>query len=77
MFELQDKVALSVAGVIEPTVQRVEARRASARPTENMGSYDLYLRALHRRFASNREESLAALELVNRSIAIDPNSDRR
>ena len=72
VFELQDRIALTVAGVIEPTVQWAEIRRASARSPENMGSYDLYLRALHHRFASNRQESLAALGLLTRSIAIDP-----
>ena len=38
VFELQDQVALSVAGVIEPRVQEAEIQRASKRPTENMGS---------------------------------------
>ena len=45
VFALQDKVALGVAGKIEPTVQQADGRRASTRPTENMGSYDLYPRA--------------------------------
>jgi len=39
-------VALAVAGKIEPTVLQAEIRRASARPTDNLSSYDLYLRAL-------------------------------
>ena len=73
VFELQDKVALSTAGVIEPTVQTAEMRRASRRPTENMGSYDLYLRALARGGdVRNPAETLEALDLVNRAIAIDP-----
>ena len=33
IFELQDKVALSVAGVIEPTVQAAEIRHSANRPT--------------------------------------------
>jgi TolB-like protein/class 3 adenylate cyclase len=45
IFELQDKVALSVAGVIEPTLQAAEIRRSVARPTTDIGAYDLYLRA--------------------------------
>ena len=43
IFALQDAVALNVTAVIEPTVQTAEVRRAGKRPTDNMGSYDLYL----------------------------------
>src|ERR1700692_3631858 len=32
VFELQDKVASSVAGVIEPTLQAAETARSAARP---------------------------------------------
>ena len=46
VFELQDQVATSVAGVIEPTLQTAEIRRSSGRPTEDLTAYDLYLRAL-------------------------------
>ena len=72
VFALQDKVALSVAGKIEPTVQAVEIRRASARPTESLGSYELYLRAwaLERTFV--KAAVFEALELLDRAIALDP-----
>jgi TolB-like protein/class 3 adenylate cyclase len=46
IFELQDQVATSAAGVIEPTLQATEIRRASEGPTQNLTAYDLYLRAL-------------------------------
>ena len=46
VFELQDKVALSVAGVIEPALQAAETRRSSQRPTADLTAYDLYLRSL-------------------------------
>ncbi len=74
VFALQDKVALSVAGVIEPAVHEAEIRRASARPTENMGVYDLCLRALCLQRTLAKSDVLAALELLNRAIAIDPES---
>src|SRR5262249_58876615 len=44
VFELQDKVASSVAGVIEPALQAAEMRRSAARPTTDLTAYDLYLR---------------------------------
>ena len=46
VFELQDKVAVSAAGVIEPTLQASEIRQSSARPTRDLAAYDFYLRAL-------------------------------
>jgi TolB-like protein/class 3 adenylate cyclase len=46
VFELQDQVAVSVAGVIEPALQAAEMRRSAARPTTDLTAYDLYLRSL-------------------------------
>jgi adenylate cyclase len=46
VFELQDRVAISVAGVIEPALQAAETRRSAAKPTPDLGAYDFYLRAL-------------------------------
>jgi adenylate cyclase len=34
IFELQDKVAISVAGVIEPALEAAETRRLADRPTQ-------------------------------------------
>jgi hypothetical protein len=48
VFDLQDKVAVSVAGVIEPTLREAEIRRSAARPTVDLSAYDLYLRSLDR-----------------------------
>ena len=45
IFELQDKVAISVAGVIEPALRSAEVRRSIGRPTKDVTAYDLYLRA--------------------------------
>src|SRR5262249_18341894 len=43
VFDLQDSVALSVAGVIEPTLQAAEMRRSAARQTTELSAYDFYL----------------------------------
>ncbi len=72
VFALQDRVALSVAGVIEPAVHEADARRTASRPTGDLGSYDLYLRAysLYRTLA--RADLTTALELVDQAIVLDP-----
>jgi adenylate cyclase len=71
IFELQDIVASSVAGVIEPALQAIEAKRSSRRPTSDMTAYDLYLRANAMFLASSRLLP-QALELVEQAIARDP-----
>ncbi len=72
VFELQDKVAISVAGVIEPTLQAAEMRRSAARPTADLGAYDLYLRALAVFFPITKERIGESLGLLEQAIAIDP-----
>jgi TolB-like protein len=72
VFELQDRIAVSVAGVIEPALQEAEMRRSAARPTTDLGAYDLYLRALAAFFPITKEGIFAALGLFEQAIAIDP-----
>ena len=71
VFELQDKVASSVAGVIEPALQAAEIRRSRARPTSDLTAYDLYLRALPYTYAWERESTLTALGLLRQAIERD------
>ena len=72
VFDLQDEVASSVAGIIEPTLQEAEIRRSSERPTSDLTAYDLYLRAYEMFFSSARQIP-EALRLLERAIARDPN----
>jgi adenylate cyclase len=72
LFDLQDKVALAVAGVIVPTVKEAEIRRA-ARLTENLTSYDLFLRSWPFSIVKTAGELQEALNLLDRAIALDPN----
>jgi adenylate cyclase len=71
IFELQDRVAISVAGVIEPTLQVAEIRRSSDRPTSDLTAYNLYLRALARPW--DKTGIVAALDLLGQAIERDPN----
>jgi adenylate cyclase len=72
VFELQDKIAVSVAGVIEPALQAAEMRRSAARPTTDLSAYDLYLRALAVFFPITKGRIVAALGLLEQAITIDP-----
>ena len=72
VFALQDRVALSVAGVIEPTVRDAEMRRAARRPTTNIDAYDLYLKAVALVDTYEKESMFEALGLLERALALDP-----
>ena len=72
IFELQDQVAASVAGVIEPTLEVAETRRLADRPTSDLTALDYYLRALPDLDAFTKESLLMALDLLRQAIARDP-----
>jgi tetratricopeptide (TPR) repeat protein len=72
VFELQDKIAVSVAGIIEPTLQAAEILRPSERPTSDLTAYDLYLRALSHAYTWEKEDIITALDLLRRAIERDP-----
>jgi TolB-like protein/class 3 adenylate cyclase len=71
VFDLQDKVAINVAGVIEPALQAAEVRRSAARPVHDVTAYDLYLRALATYYPITKDRLLEAVELLHQAIAID------
>jgi tetratricopeptide (TPR) repeat protein len=71
VFELQDRVAVSVAGIIEPALQAAEMRRSAARPVTDLTAYDLYLRALAIFFPVTKEGVIEALGLLEQAIAVD------
>jgi adenylate cyclase len=71
VFDLQDKVASSVAGVIEPALQAAETARSAHRPTADLTAYDLYLRGYAMVLSSARQSS-EALRLMEQAIARDP-----
>jgi len=70
VFDLQDKVASSVAAVIEPTLQTAETARSAHRPTNDLTAYDLYLRAYSMALSSAKQFP-DALGLLEQAIARD------
>ena len=72
IFDLQDSIASSVAGVIESAVQAAEIRRSVARPTTDLTAYDQYLRALPDCLCWDDTRVRAALDLLDQAIERDP-----
>jgi adenylate cyclase len=71
VFDLQDKVASRVAGVIEPALQAAETARSAGGPTNDLTAYDLYLRAYAMLLSSTRQIP-EALRLMEQAIERDP-----
>lgn len=71
VFDLQDQVASSVAGVIEPALQAAETARSAGRPTNDLNAYDLYLRAFDMVWRSAGQLH-KALSLMEQAIERDP-----
>jgi adenylate cyclase len=72
VFELQDKVASNVAGIIEPTLRTAEIRRSAQWPTHDLTAYDFYLRALPYRAVYDKDHTFRALSLLEQAIERDP-----
>jgi len=72
VFDLQDEVAISVAGIIEPALRQAEIERARRKRPDSLDAYDLYLRAVATLYPVTRERVFDALALLRRAIAIDP-----
>ena len=64
IFELQDQVASSVAGAIEPKLRQSEIERASRKPNANLTAYGLYLRALAQSYRYTDEAFAEAVRAV-------------
>src|SRR5205807_2746117 len=71
VFDLQERVAISVAGVIEPALLAAETARTAGRPTADLTAYDLYLRGYAMAFSST-SQAPEALPLAEQAIARDP-----
>ena len=72
IFELQDRVAATVAGVIEPTLRVAEYRRAVQRPTSDHTAYDLYLRSRADSVAPDKQRIERSVDLIGQALERDP-----
>ena len=72
VFELQDSVALSVAGVIEPTLETAETLCLAQRPTDDLTAYDLFLRARAAGQSWDKQGVRRALDLLGQALERDP-----
>ena len=73
IFALQDEIAMTVLGAIEPSLHQAEMERVRRKRPDNLDAYDLVLRAtpyVHRLMPKDADE---AIPLLDRAIALEPN----
>jgi adenylate cyclase len=72
VFALQDRITESVVCAIEPRLRGAEIQRAQKKPTDDLGAYDLYLRALSHFSTHVEQESDSCLALLRRALRSNP-----
>jgi adenylate cyclase len=72
VFELQDRITVAVAGVLEPRIRRAEIDRAVRKPTADLTAYDLYLRAMPGVYSRSQAGHEAAKLLLEEAVERDP-----
>ena len=73
VFGLQDRITESVVGAIEPKLQLAEIGRLKQKPAADLNAYDLLLRAQQLQHEYTEEASAAAINCLEKALAIDPN----
>lgn len=76
IFDLQDQIAASVVGAIEPQIHRAEVDRIRQKRPESFDAYDLTLCGLAKMNKLTREDTADALELFLKAIELDSNYAR-
>ena len=72
VFALQDEIALSVVGAIEPSLRRAEIERVRRKRPEHLDAYDLVLRATPFVETVMADGASQALPLLERALALEP-----
>jgi len=72
LFEVQDRIAEAVVGVLDHAVQHAEIERVRRKRPEHMGAYDFYLRSLAQTDTFTPSSVDAMLQACRCAIALDP-----
>lgn len=72
IFDLQDEITQRIAATVVPELDKVEQKRAGAKHTSNLDSWDFYLRGLSFIHKYTKEGNVQARELFERAIELDP-----
>jgi TolB-like protein len=74
VFAVQDEITEAVVAAIEPQLYVAENFRARRKPLDSLDARDLVMRALSHFWRVTRQDSVVARALLEKAVAIDPNS---
>ncbi len=72
IFDLQDRITEQVAGALQPSIRFAEIERSRRKHPQDLGAYDYAMRSMPHVWALEKDESAAALELLGKSLEVDP-----
>jgi adenylate cyclase len=72
LFDLQDEIAHTIAGAIEPEILKFERERIAERPPQSEDAYELYQHGMWHHYRHTKEDNLEAQAFFRRALAIDP-----
>jgi serine/threonine protein kinase/Tfp pilus assembly protein PilF len=72
VFEIQDEMARKIAEALRVTLSPQELEALSAKPTENLQAYDLFLRGKRYARRQTRQDLEFALQMFENAVAMDP-----
>ncbi len=73
IFQLQDRIARKVAGMLATNLQQIALQQSLKKPTSNLAAYDLLLRARAEANETTRAGNRMAREMLEKVIAMQPN----
>jgi adenylate cyclase len=71
LFGLQDEIAHTIAGAIEPEILKFERERIAERPPQSEDAYELYQRGVWHHYRQNKADNIEAQGHFRRALAID------
>ena len=72
IFALQDDIAMSVIGAIEPALRNFEIERVRRRRPNSLDAYDLVLRASPHAHSHIAEDAAIAIPLLHKALELEP-----
>jgi adenylate cyclase len=72
LFELQDEMAHTIAGTIEPELSKFERDRIADQPQQSQDAYELYQRGMWHHYRRTKADNSEAQRLFRAALAIDP-----
>jgi TolB-like protein/cytochrome c-type biogenesis protein CcmH/NrfG len=72
VFAVQDEITEAIVASIEPQLYAAESFHAQRKPPDNLGAWELVMRALSHFWRVTQEDNAIAQTLLEKAIAIDP-----